>query len=280
MRAGLAAVGLEAYAEAIVALARPSVRLEAELAYESSIPVGASKLGGRPDLPAAIDWPEYEGLPQSFLAQLNLAELAGLEGVDALPRVGVLSFFYDAEQRPWGFNPAESSGWKVVYSPNPAQLQRVEPPAALPGSGRFGAAHLHARSEITYAPWEFSEIQALGLTFDQQLACGGVMGDVLGEPVPPLHRLLGHPDPIQGNMQLECQLASHGLNVGNSSGYDDPRAAALSQGATAWRLLLQLDTDDDIDMMWGDVGMLYFWIHKDDLAARAWERAWFALQCS
>jgi len=33
-------------------------------------------------------------------------------------------------------------------------------------------------------------------------------------------------------------------------------------------------------MMWGDMGMLYFWIRAEDLAARRFERVWMILQCS
>ncbi|NNJ25645.1 hypothetical protein LzC2_17180 [Planctomycetes bacterium LzC2] len=53
-------------------------------------------------------------------------------------------------------------------------------------------------------------------------------------------------------------------------------------------LLLQLASDfgDDSDpadqgfeMMWGDLGMLYWWIRREDLAARRFDRVWMTLQC-
>jgi hypothetical protein len=37
----------------------------------------------------------------------------------------------------------------------------------------------------------------------------------------PIHRLLGHPDPVHGDMQLECKLAANGLYCGDPSGYRD-----------------------------------------------------------
>jgi uncharacterized protein YwqG len=45
------------------------------------------------------------------------------------------------------------------------------------------------------------------------------------------------------------------------------------------RFLLQVDSDDAAGMMWGDAGMLYFWIRDDDLAARRFDRAWCVMQC-
>jgi uncharacterized protein YwqG len=41
-----------------------------------------------------------------------------------------------------------------------------------------------------------------------------------------------------------------------------------------------LDTDDDAGMMWGDGGMLYFWIRREDLEKSRFDRCWMILQCS
>jgi uncharacterized protein YwqG len=46
-------------------------------------------------------------------------------------------------------------------------------------------------------------------------------------------------------------------------------------------MLLQLTTlkNEEWEWMWGDRGMLYFYIKRQDLAARRFENAWFSLQC-
>ena len=31
--------------------------------------------------------------------------------------------------------------------------------------------------------------------------------------------------------------------------------------------------------MWGDVGSIYYWIHRDDLDAGVFDRAWMIFQC-
>jgi uncharacterized protein YwqG len=80
-------------------------------------------------------------------------------------------------------------------------------------------------------------------------------------------------------MQLEAQLVSNGLYCGDPSGYNDPKAKELEAGADDWLLLLQLDSDDHADLMWGDVGMLYYWIRTDDLINRRFRRSWMTLQC-
>ena len=94
------------------------------------------------------------------------------------------------------------------------------------------------------------------------------------------HKLLGHSENIQGDMELECQLVTNGLYCGDPSGYQDPRAAALIAGAADWVLLLQIDSDEDnCGMMWGDSGRIYLWIRREDLQARRFAQAHLILQC-
>jgi uncharacterized protein YwqG len=95
------------------------------------------------------------------------------------------------------------------------------------------------------------------------------------------HQILGHPRPVQGDgMELECQLATNGIYLGGPEGYQDPRRAALEASAKDWKLLLQLDTDDDTGWMWGDVGTLYFWIREQDAARADFSKVWMVFQCS
>ena len=93
------------------------------------------------------------------------------------------------------------------------------------------------------------------------------------------HKLLGYPNIIQGEMQLECQLASNGIYIGDSTGYNNPMIPSLKNGAMNWRLLLQIDSDDRTGMMWGDAGRLYFWILKQDLKNCNFDNVWMILQC-
>ncbi len=277
IHARLVAAGLERYADNLLAQVEPSVRLTSRPAREEELTLGGTRLGGQPDVPARFRWPAFQGVPCSFVAQLDLGSLVGLAGVEALPPAGLLSFFYDAEQRPWGFDPREREGWRVLYTPPGAPLARAPFPAKLPKASRFRPCPLTARADFTFAPWESADIAALGLDLDQ----GVSYAEALGDPDVPAgtHRLLGHPDPVQGDMQLEAQLAFHGVSCGDGFREDDERIEELRPGATSWRLLLQVDTDDNAGMMWGDAGRIYFWMRRDDLRARRFENSWLVLQC-
>lgn len=52
---------------------------------------GSSRVGGAPDLPAGVAWPESQGEPLAFVAQINLRELPF--AAKALPERGILYFF-------------------------------------------------------------------------------------------------------------------------------------------------------------------------------------------
>ena len=44
-------------------------------------------------------------------------------------------------------------------------------------------------------------------------------------------------------------------------------------------LLFQMDSDDELEVMWGDAGMLYFCIEKQDLFHKRFNKVKFTLQC-
>ena len=278
LRARLVADGLGRHAEALLGLAAPSLRLRPQPQPGGPLPLGATKLGGRPDLPSGWSWPRGWETSLSFIAQLNLAAITShTEVQQVLPRAGLLAFFYDADQQPWGFDPRDRDGFKVGFIAPGIPLRRAEFPADLPDDGRYREVGLVAEPRLTYAPWESFAVEQLGLSDGERLAYGQALAD--DHPDQVIHRLLGHPDPVQGDMQLECQLASSGIYVGDARGQHDPRAAPLRAGAAEWRLLLQVDSDDAAGMLWGDVGRIYYWIRAQDLAARRFDRAWLVLQC-
>ena len=91
------------------------------------------------------------------------------------------------------------------------------------------------------------------------------------------HYLLGIPYEIQGGMSFFCELDSNNLR---GKPIDDSRRQELHQAAKEWQLLFQLDTDEEnLNMMWGDVGMIYFWIRTQDLQNRVFDKTWAILEC-
>ena len=65
----------------------------------------------------------------------------------------------------------------------------------------------------------------------------------------------------------------------------DARPSSAIRGEEEWDLLMQLSSDsplkqEGLGWMWGDGGIVYFWIKRDDLAARRFDGVWCGFQCS
>lgn len=87
--------GLPRIADQLTGLLMYSIRLKTHSVQESELAIGASKIGGTPDLPPGRAWPEWEdGTPFLFIAQINLSEIAAYDREGALPHTGMLYFFY------------------------------------------------------------------------------------------------------------------------------------------------------------------------------------------
>ncbi len=253
-------------------LAAPAVHI-----VKTDVP-SRSHLGGVPDLPAGVDWPERQGARLGFLARLSLSEMRRAHPIDWLPHDGALLFFYDLDQQPWGFDPKDRGSAVVLRVPD------LPEPVAQPDARTKGhestLPHRNAafRRIDTIPSLERDAASALELSDKESdlyidLANNAFQGA-------PQHQVAGFPSPVQGDgMELECQSVSNGLYCGDGKGYADPRVGALMAGAANWRLLLQFDTDDDLGVMWGDAGVVYYWVEAPAALAGRFENTWLILQC-
>jgi uncharacterized protein YwqG len=250
----------------IAPLSRPAVHLV------KSADETRSFFGGAPLLPSTV-WPSKGGTPLTFLASIDLASLSETLPVPWLPSSGRLLFFYDLEQQPWGFDPKDRGGWAVVFVGDD-----MTSPPSVSGPLTLPVHHVSFQKITSYPSWERPEVAALRLTDSESDRLIDLASSVYGDS--PGHQIGGFPNPIQSDaMELECQLASNGLYCGDPSGYQHPDVGRLQDGAADWRLLLQIDSDDDVKVMWGDAGILYFWIREADARAGRFENAWVVLQC-
>lgn len=76
-------------------------------------------------------------------------------------------------------------------------------------------------------------------------------------------------------MEEQCQGVMRGLNLEGADLKTEEHVSSTAE----WGLLLQVDTDNDAGMMWGDTGMLYFWIREQDARAHDFSKVWMILQC-
>ncbi|GAA2865019.1 hypothetical protein Acy02nite_13850 [Actinoplanes cyaneus] len=253
--------------------ALPSLRLT--VAAECAPDAAGTRLGGLPLLAPGTTWPHSpSGNPQAFLGQLGTDDVNARLGVPLLPPRTVLGFFYDWAEQRWGFDPGDAGHWRVTATP-------VD--EAVPLSGESFTAHAVTATRVCTVPAigepPVEAVRGERHWWQRHDPVEDFYGSLENDERVPLHRVFGWPDPVQGPMQLECQLAANGVHHGNPAGVEGARVEELTPGAPDWLLLWQIDTDDEMDWIWGDAGRLYYWIRRQDLAAGAFDRTWLVLQC-
>jgi len=275
VQAAFQAAGLARVTKDIDALTKASIRLFTTPVTESTLAVGVTKFGGVPDVPANFVWPEWKGLPQSFIAQIRLEDAHPYDVDGVLPAQGMLWFFYDVQQQTFGADPADKGGWSVLFAENSVNVQPTIAPKTLPETSRFKVSTIRFASEITLSLPPQLEIPNFDWTEQEQQQYETFLSTF---PTPEDHaavhnRLLGNPETLQDDMRLECQYASNGITDAS-----DPKAEEVAKGALEWQLLFQVDSDEQVGMRWANTGLLYYWLKKADLQARRFDAAWIVLQ--
>ena len=241
--------GLSRIESSVLKLLRPSIRLVAGEESEQAV----TRLGGYPNLPTEIAWPSRRsGDPHSFLAQVDLEGLPVCEALP-LPSVGTLFFFCDAEYLPDASDQEDvKDGIKVIYCPNPPSAYSPRtPPRGLSSEYVFKSLSLKPTLDLTAPALDVWEIRSLDLSDAESYAYCDLFAQVAASDGS-VHRMGGYPNQVQ---------------------------YSKLKTADDWQLLMQLDSEDEAGMMWGDVGKLYFTILERDLKSQRFDKTWMDWQC-
>jgi len=254
-------------------ITRPAIRAQSTPVEEAKIQPGASKLGGQPDLAPGIEWPQWQGIPQSFVGQIRLEEVHPHDVEKVLPERGLLSFFYDAKQGVYGDAASDLGAWRVFYTEDTTNLKRTPAPQELPAESQFKTSSLTFSSQLTLAPQPQLEVPDLSWSDADQQRYDPIFAqftDNQGD-TSPRDQLLGHPLTLQDDMRQQCETASQGT----TETVNDPQ---LVKKALRWQLLFQIDSEERIGIQWASSGLLYYWITRTDLQARNFDHTWLVLQ--
>lgn len=255
-------LGLARRREQILATKKSSFVLKTSPLADGRATVGSSRIGGLPDLPKDIAWPQYKnGKPLAFLAQINLGEIPS---GSPLPESGILWFFSvfgwqtedDADpQLPPG---KYADNWtRVIYQDvareNLRQSRQPDdvntfPPASIEYVPIDCFPSHPSEKSIAQLKWK-SDVKEkyLSLVVTYNMAVMQKLGN------PSRNLLFGYADFEQ---ELVRQVAKDDLH-----------------------LLFQLGSDPNARMSWGDGGYIYFWARADDLIAGRFDRVFTDHQC-
>lgn len=220
----------------------------------SSIDTGKSKFGGSPDLPEQFAWPRDDSGELNFLLQLDLTEIAGLQGSEGLPSTGFLYFFGSPSMD--GSNKRDERYSAVLYFDGTRDALKDR--ATRSTNKTWQSCSISFETTWTMDYYLSVPQEAFDNFWD-------IIETLTEEPV--AHQLLGHPCILQPgyDMREECdQFRNANLNEPDSENHP-----------SAWILLSQIASDPDgPGFCWGDGGIVYFWIKSEDLKARRFDRHW------
>lgn len=229
-----------------------------------------SKFGGNPYLPKGLEHPKDEwGNPMRLLAQINFKELPKLEH---LPEHGILQFYLSQQDDMMGLdfdNPTNQKNFRVLY-----HKEVIEDEQELVDN----FSYIEEVDEC-YLPLN----DEMGLEFSKKV-----------EPVSlndfQFHTLIDEEMDLEQNIQegrdrtlwdvYSDYYGGEGHKVGGYAFFtqEDPRG--YGEGLEEYKiLLLQIDTDDDNDIMWGDCGVGNFFIKEEDLKNQDFSKVLFNWDC-
>lgn len=248
---------------AFLELARPAVALEARTS--ESVPDGpSSSIGGRPSLPAGMDWPTCrQGKPMLFLAQISYGDMPALDGY---PAGGVLSFFVpDDGLKGLRFKAGKPTGEQVLWFEEGIDLERRAAPDLRWRNDVYGTelrrqgAPLVGRTYTAFPSVTCSEFDAVAdQHFSENEEKEAFLEWVLTLDSPPMH-YGGYPD-----------FAQTDLRTG-------------SEGSALSSVMLQLDSIYEVErpwrIEWGDAGKATFLLTQADLEGRRFGGVVYGWDC-
>ncbi|WP_431027988.1 YwqG family protein [Lysinibacillus sp. LZ02] len=223
----------------------------------------SSKVGGYPYFLAEDAYPLGEdGQPLRLLTQINFAEIPQV--LHDFPQQGILQFYIHPLDDVMGLdfdNGKSQKNFRVLY-----HEKIVDDESKLLTDFAFLET-----DEEQYGPLDFD--CSYGMTFH-----------VAEEPMTlsdfRFDQVIGIEDDSYELHDLYFEeLETQGHKIGGYPYFTqaDPREYGDYQEQLI--LLFQLDTDDDFDIMWGDVGVGNFFISKEDLIHKRFDRVLYNWDC-
>ena len=252
---------LEPFRAALLATREPFIRIQAQATRKMEL--WESKVGGIPYLPKGVTFPTApDGRELFFLAQLNFAEMPALA---PFPTQGIVQFYIqDDDLYGMDFDDGENPDtFRVLYYPevirDESALQTKFSPLRdyddlLPHHPETGYPLKFSLAEEVVSLTDYHFFEKFGQDFFQQF--GEKEWDVQDE---------------YGKM-----VRPQGHKLGGYAYFtqDDPR-----KSNDPMLLLFQLDSDEPMDLMWGDMGVGHFFIREKDLVARNFSRVLYDWDC-
>ena len=271
---------LGSQSDLIVARAQNAIRFKGAPGREDEI--GGTRFGGLPDVPPGWVWPDAEN-GMEFLAQFNLVELAPFDHNSVLPRYGLLSIFV----RDLNFWMNDGLDCLVRFYDGDMNLLQ---PAEAPEEFEFfnGLKHRNNDAMIYGAASvePYSTISIVdGYTLYIHEDMDGHLADQIGKVNVKPHLSQGDgrgwqhhfSDQVLGFYGEGAREAWSKQTGKHYYSLEPHEKAEANRQIGKWVLLAEIESHDELGMMFSDAGIFYLMIHQDDLAARRFDRVFITM---
>ncbi|EMY3479102.1 DUF1963 domain-containing protein [Flavobacterium psychrophilum] len=207
-----------------------------------------SQFGGEPYFEIGENWPQSKnGVNLSYVFQIYISSEFELP-----KNIKLIQFFYDFEEMPWS---TEDDGWfvKIYEELNPEKITKLNKP--------------NEQENIDYCEIKFEKVKSLpdweGIDEHNK-----AVADFISE--------LNNEEPYETYDEIVKELTGQDDYQSQIGGYPkwlQGENTPQNEKGENLKLLIEMDSQDDAGIMWGDSGLLYFFYDEKS------KKVEFELQC-
>jgi uncharacterized protein YwqG len=219
---------------------------------ETVLPFIQSKFLGKPYLPIDTEYPrDKAGKPMILLAQLNFSEIPQLENY---PEKGILQFFISGGE--W----YDMDDYKVIFH---EEIKNHQTDFEFLTEDLYSDSPVNCEHRLSFSKEEeYGGVQDFRFNFNFNGLDYWEFEEKLNE---------------SQKKEIEKLVDNEGHKIGGYAYFTQGDPREYDEKSKNDILLLQIDTDEEI--MFGDSGVANFFINKDDLINRKFEKAYFNWDC-
>lgn len=240
----------------IIQLISPCIRISNT--PNENIPIGQSKFGGLPDLPASTNWPCINNHPLVFLCQIDFSEISDQSFVPNHLENQIVFFFMSCRSE--DYRDIFSRYTHTAMAKSNDELIRTALPSYSNEIPIIPQQELVFKSSYCIPSIEHHKIESLRLSEDDEYLYTEEVYEIFNEAIglnyQPGHMLFGHSDAIQGDTGIDWSSKQLGVS------YVEDQVAVLGL-SRRFNQLLQIDFMRGFDTL-GDGCLYYGYTIKDE----------------
>jgi uncharacterized protein YwqG len=246
--------------------------------------IGNCRIAGFPDSPQEIEWPRTEeGNLMTFILQLNMSEVGLMDKTNLMPKTGMLYFFMGIDE------PAYNIEHKVIYVDDTSNLKLVNTDETTVLEETYDTFIGHKVDIFTsldipnyaYVDYEIFKDEKLADAYYE--FCDDLKMEI------DIGQIYGYPQGQHADCEIESALkiiANKEYDFYHTKGmqiltkYLNNNEEKAKEEVNDIVMLLEIDSSDEVGFCWWDCGVIHFFIRKEDLINRRFDKTYLSLYSS